>query len=108
MSAQLPAGWQYGSTLRVKKRRRDRIQFETVSLAELIDSPVDAGAHHRQMQTVRDGGVARQVDLSMVGAWKTAYSPGGGIYLLPSGNLLVLAWEVKPQQPAWFDHATRE
>ena len=62
-SLQLPAQWQYGSALRVKKRRRDRVQFEDVSLAELVDSPVATGAHYRQIDLTSNASVAHRLHL---------------------------------------------
>jgi predicted metalloprotease with PDZ domain len=63
-SLQLPTGWQYGTALRAKKRRRDRIHFEDVSLAELIDSPVATGAHYRQIDLTGNAATAHRLHLS--------------------------------------------
>jgi predicted metalloprotease with PDZ domain len=59
-----PAGWQYGTALRTKNRRRDRIQFEEVSLAELIDSPVTTGAHYRQIDLTGSAATTHRLHLS--------------------------------------------
>ena len=63
-SLTLPTGWEYGTALRAKKRRRDRIQFEDVSLAELIDSPVTTGAHYRQIDLTGSAATAHRLHLS--------------------------------------------
>ena len=63
-SLKLPAGWKYGTALREKKTRRDRVQFEDVSLAELIDSPVATGAHHRQIDLTGSAATAHRLHLS--------------------------------------------
>src|SRR5579871_5157555 len=41
----IPAGWKYATALPVTKESSDGIEFETVSLTTLVDSPVLAGAH---------------------------------------------------------------
>ncbi len=41
----LPAGWKFGTALPVTHESGDSIAFATVSLVQLIDSPVLAGAH---------------------------------------------------------------
>jgi len=41
----IPAGWRYATALPVTKDSGDAIEFETVSLTTLVDSPVLAGAH---------------------------------------------------------------
>ena len=47
----LPAGWHYSSALPVdqKENADNVIAFKTVSLKTLVDSPVIAGEHHRQI-----------------------------------------------------------
>ncbi|MCH8083958.1 MAG: M61 family peptidase [Myxococcales bacterium] len=63
-SLTLPTGWQHATALRVKKSRRDRVHFEDVSLAELIDSPVASGAHHRQIDLTGSAATAHRLHLS--------------------------------------------
>jgi len=63
-SLKLPSGWQYGTALRAKKRRRDRVQFEDVSLAELVDSPVATGAHYRLIDLTGDAATAHRLHLA--------------------------------------------
>jgi predicted metalloprotease with PDZ domain len=63
-SLTLPTGWQYATALRAKKSRRDRVHFEDVSLAELIDSPVASGAHHRQIDLTGSAATAHRLHLS--------------------------------------------
>jgi predicted metalloprotease with PDZ domain len=48
-SLELPHGWHYGTSLRTLKRKGDRVQFEGVSLAALIDAPVTTGAYAREI-----------------------------------------------------------
>ena len=43
----LPAGWKFGTALPVAGTAEGRIQFATVSLETLVDSPLIAGAHVR-------------------------------------------------------------
>jgi predicted metalloprotease with PDZ domain len=63
-SLNLPAGWQYGTALRTKKRRGDRVRFDDVSLAQLVDSPVSAGAHYRQIDLTGSAAVAHRLHLT--------------------------------------------
>jgi predicted metalloprotease with PDZ domain len=63
-SLTLPSGWRYGTALRAKKRRRDRIEFEDVSLAELVDSPVATGAHYRQIDLTGSAATAHRLHLA--------------------------------------------
>ncbi|MBW2542863.1 MAG: M61 family peptidase [Deltaproteobacteria bacterium] len=63
-SMTLPAGWEYGTALRTKKSRRDRVQFEDVSLAELIDAPVTTGAHHRKIDLTGNAATAHRLHIS--------------------------------------------
>jgi len=63
-SLTLPAGWKYGTALRTEKSRRDRVEFEAVSLAELIDSPVATGAHYRQIDLTGSAATTHRLHLS--------------------------------------------
>lgn len=63
-SLTLPAGWRYATALRAKKSRLDRVHFEDVSLAELIDSPVATGAHYRQIDLTGSAATAHRLHLS--------------------------------------------
>jgi predicted metalloprotease with PDZ domain len=44
-SLKLPAGWRFGTALPGPRREGDSVQFDAVSLEQLIDSPVLVGAH---------------------------------------------------------------
>ena len=43
----LPAGWRFGTALPVASQEGDLVSFSPVTLSRLIDSPLNAGAHHR-------------------------------------------------------------
>lgn len=45
----LPSGWQYGTALPVARAHNSEIEFRPVSLVTLIDSPVLAGAHFKNI-----------------------------------------------------------
>jgi predicted metalloprotease with PDZ domain len=48
-SLTLPPGWNYGTALRPEgERRGDKIEFQTVDLETLVDSPVFAGRHFQR------------------------------------------------------------
>jgi predicted metalloprotease with PDZ domain len=62
----LPTGWNYGTALRPTSNvNQDGVQFETVSLETLVDSPVFAGRHLRQY-ALDASGTARPVALTVV------------------------------------------
>ncbi|HVS21660.1 MAG TPA: hypothetical protein VHD88_07415 [Pyrinomonadaceae bacterium] len=46
----LPAGWKFGTALPVQREARSKIDFDTVSLERLVDSPVLAGEYFRVIQ----------------------------------------------------------
>jgi predicted metalloprotease with PDZ domain len=46
-SVRLPSGWKFDTALPVEKQEGDRIDFASVSLTTLIDSPLVAGAYMR-------------------------------------------------------------
>src|SRR2546423_7588015 len=48
-SIKLPAGWKFATALPVLRERRDEIEFKEVSLTELVDSPLIAGANFRKL-----------------------------------------------------------
>ena len=45
----LPPGWHFGTALRVAHEASSGVEFQPVSLETLIDSPVIAGAHFREI-----------------------------------------------------------
>ena len=45
----LPRDWRFGTALPVAQEKNNQIEFQTVSLTTLIDSPVAAGAHTRTL-----------------------------------------------------------
>jgi predicted metalloprotease with PDZ domain len=59
----LPAGWQYGTALPAPKRSGDRVDFETVSLETLVDSPLDAGRYARRVMLFDQGGSQNELDI---------------------------------------------
>ncbi len=54
-SIHLPAGWKYGSALNVARQEQGNVEFEPVSLTTLVDSPLIAGAHYRQILLSQPG-----------------------------------------------------
>ena len=46
----LPEEWKFGTALPVAKTARNEIEFKTVSLTTLVDSPVLAGRHFRRIE----------------------------------------------------------
>jgi predicted metalloprotease with PDZ domain len=57
----LPEGWGFGSALTPSERRGAKVEFQTVSVDTLVDSPVFAGQHFQQVDLdpgARDAGRA--------------------------------------------------
>jgi predicted metalloprotease with PDZ domain len=54
-SVHLPAGWKFGTALIVAKTSGDDTEFRPVSLTTLVDSPLIAGDHYRQITLTKAG-----------------------------------------------------
>jgi predicted metalloprotease with PDZ domain len=54
-SITLPAGWKFGTALPVARTTGDDVEFASVPLTTLIDSPVIAGSHYRQIDLSKPG-----------------------------------------------------
>lgn len=61
-SLKLPAGWHYGTALQVQNESGGQINFQTVSLTTLVDSPVLAGAHFRRIALTPEGPIQHYID----------------------------------------------
>jgi predicted metalloprotease with PDZ domain len=60
-SVRLPAGWSYGTALTAARASADEIDFRPVSLTTLVDSPLIAGVHYRQIELVPAGEIPSHV-----------------------------------------------
>jgi predicted metalloprotease with PDZ domain len=54
-SLRLPEGWKFGTALKPARQNGGSVDFQTVSLTTLVDSPVIAGAIYRQVQITPAG-----------------------------------------------------
>jgi predicted metalloprotease with PDZ domain len=54
-SAHLPATWKFGTALTVASQSGDDVEFRPVSLTTLVDSPLVAGNHYRQIALTKAG-----------------------------------------------------
>jgi predicted metalloprotease with PDZ domain len=54
-SVRLPEGWKFGTALTPARQSGDSVEFQTVSLTILVDSPLIAGAFYRQVQITPPG-----------------------------------------------------
>jgi predicted metalloprotease with PDZ domain len=59
----LPDGWDYASALPVESRHGQRIDFKTVTLETLVDSPTDSGRYYRHVLTWSNGTNKTYLDL---------------------------------------------
>ncbi len=63
-SVRLPEGWKFGTALTPAETTGTQVDFNPVSLTTLIDSPLIAGMHYRQIELVPAGEIpAHYVDL---------------------------------------------
>ncbi|MGC2197901.1 MAG: M61 family peptidase [Terriglobales bacterium] len=60
-SVRLPAGWKYGTALTTARTAGDEVSFSRVSLTTLVDSPLIAGEHYRQIELVPAGEIPAHV-----------------------------------------------
>ena len=81
-SIRLPKGWKFGTSLTAANSSGDEVTFQNVSLTTLVDSPVIAGEHYRQVELVPAGEIPLHVidmvadspaDLEMTPQDTTAY-----------------------------------
>jgi predicted metalloprotease with PDZ domain len=54
-SVRLPEGWKFGTALTPAQQNGSSVEFQTVSLTTLVDSPLIAGAFYRQVQVTPAG-----------------------------------------------------
>lgn len=59
----LPQGWHYGTALPVASEDSGQISFKTVSLTELVDSPVLAAKHFRRIPLTPEGPIQHFIDM---------------------------------------------
>lgn len=59
----LPSAWDYASALPVAARSRNRIDFRTVTLETLVDSPTDSGRYYRHIVSWSGQGTHTYIDL---------------------------------------------
>jgi predicted metalloprotease with PDZ domain len=63
-SVRLPEGWKYGTALTAARSSGNTVEFDPVSLTTLVDSPLIAGVHYRQIELVPAGEMpAHYIDL---------------------------------------------
>ena len=60
-SVELPEGWKYGTSLNTAEATGNKVTFSPVSLTTLVDSPLIAGVHYRQIELVPAGEIPLHV-----------------------------------------------
>jgi predicted metalloprotease with PDZ domain len=60
-SLRLAPGWRFGTALEVARDEGDEVEFETVSLQTLVDSPVAMGSHYRVYELTGEAPVAHRL-----------------------------------------------
>jgi predicted metalloprotease with PDZ domain len=91
-SLKLPAGWHYGTPLPVAGESGQDVNFKTVALTMLVDSPVLAGAHFRRIplgspdsiphfiDMVSDGDAALQMPPATIEGYKRLVAETGTLF----------------------------
>jgi predicted metalloprotease with PDZ domain len=59
----MPPGWDYASALPLASRSGDRVDFDTVTLETLVDSPTDIGRYVKHITTWTGDGASTYLDL---------------------------------------------
>jgi predicted metalloprotease with PDZ domain len=70
-SIHLPDGWKFGTALTVAGQNDSIVEFEPVSLTTLVDSPLIAGSHYKQIELTNAGESPRHV-IDLVGESEAA------------------------------------
>jgi predicted metalloprotease with PDZ domain len=60
----LPHDWHFGTALNVAKESADKIEFQSASLAALIDSPLSAGAHYKTVELGISNGAPHYIHIA--------------------------------------------
>jgi predicted metalloprotease with PDZ domain len=63
----LPGGWQMGTALETAETTDEGIQFKTVPLSMLVDSPVQAGEFFRRVDVSAGTGIPHHIDMASDG-----------------------------------------
>src|SRR3954463_3690534 len=70
-SIHLPDGWKFGTALNVSTQNGSTVTFEPVSLTTLVDSPLIAGSHYKQIELTAAGESPKNV-MDLVGESEAA------------------------------------
>ena len=62
-SIKLPNGWKFATALPVQRERGEEVEFKEVSLTELVDSPLIAGANFRKV-TLASAPLLHEMDIA--------------------------------------------
>jgi predicted metalloprotease with PDZ domain len=90
-SIKLPDGWRFATALPVFRERRDNVEFKEVSLTELVDSPLIAGANFRkvtlastpqlhEMDIVADSPAALEVKPETLLGWQNLVKEANALF----------------------------
>lgn len=90
-SLKIPAGWKFATALEVDDRDGNVLEFKPVSLTNLVDSPVLAGRHFREVEL--SGGGKRKHYLDLIADSEAALDAPDD-YLEKFGNLVVQAHKI--------------
>ena len=63
-SLKVPNSWRYGTALPIAREAGSEIEFQTVPLNTLIDSPLSTGAHYRTIEVGSEGSIVHYLHLA--------------------------------------------
>jgi len=72
----LPQGWQYDTALPSPARAGARVDFGTVSLETLVDSPLDAGRYVRHETLLEEAGAGNEIHIFAAAPEDLDFEPG--------------------------------
>jgi len=62
-SIRLPVGWKFGTALAAAHQENNQVEFAPVSLTTLVDSPLIAGSHYREIELAAGKSPKHVIDL---------------------------------------------
>jgi predicted metalloprotease with PDZ domain len=62
-SLRMPDGWRFATPLPVEQAAGSQVRFKPVSLASLVDAPIEIGSHLRVIPLITTDGLPHEIDL---------------------------------------------
>ena len=62
-SLKLPVDWKYATALSVARETKNAVDFKSVTLTTLVDSPAQIGKYFKKVQLSDEGGASHEIDI---------------------------------------------